>query len=200
VTNPEIYEATIGTDQFRSTTTVYFILSGESFTTSVVNVTIPKSAVLYGITPTVYNNNLPTQGQGYTQDSINYYVWFTTYFTTHQVSITFTEASSSSQPQEVISGIAVALSIVIIVPVIAYVKKYKDSISLGGWLKVKIEDQKMLVLLSGFLGILGCATLYFFNIISPLIMLVTFLVVVFMLALVYVEFFRNTNSSHRDEL
>jgi hypothetical protein len=88
-------------------------------------VTIPKSAVPYGTTPTIYIDNQPAQNQGYTQDSNNYYAWYTTHFSTHQISIVFTTASSSSLPQEVIYGIAAAVAIVAIGAVALVLRKSK---------------------------------------------------------------------------
>ena len=43
------------------------------------NITIPKSAIPYGNTPTVYFKQLPAEDLGYTQDVDNYYVWCTTH-------------------------------------------------------------------------------------------------------------------------
>jgi hypothetical protein len=113
---------TIATNQSASTTTVSFTVTGESGTTGFGNITIPISAVTYGTTPTIYIDGQPASNQGYTQDSNNYYVWYTTHFSTHQVSIVFTTASpspsptaQSSLPQEAIYGIAAAVAIVAIV-------------------------------------------------------------------------------------
>ena len=96
------------------------------------NVTIPKSAVPYGTTPTIYIDGQPTQDQGYTQDSNNYYVWYTTHFSTHEVSIVFTTTApspsptaQSSLPQEAIYGVAAAVAIVAIVAVVLVLRKSK---------------------------------------------------------------------------
>ena len=106
-----------------NTTTVSFTVTGESGTTGFGNITIPKSAVPYGSTPTVYIDNQTAQTQGYTQDANNYYVWYTTQFSTHQISIVFTTTSSSTNPaaspkqaqlslaQDVIFGVAAAVAI-----------------------------------------------------------------------------------------
>jgi hypothetical protein len=55
--------------------------------------TIPKTAILYGTNPTVYIDNQQTPNQGYTQDSDNFYVWYTTQFSSHQAKMQFTEPS-----------------------------------------------------------------------------------------------------------
>jgi len=50
--------------------------------------------VPYGTTPTIYIDGQPVSSQGYTQDSNNYYAWYATQFSTHQISIVFTVKSS----------------------------------------------------------------------------------------------------------
>jgi len=125
VTSAQMSNVTIATNQSATTTTISFTVTGESGTTGFGNVTIPKSAVPYGTTPTIYIDNQPAQDQGYTQDSINYYVWYTIHFSTHEVSIVFTTASSSSLPQEAIYGIAAAVAIVAIVAVVLVLRKSK---------------------------------------------------------------------------
>jgi hypothetical protein len=57
--------------------------------------TIPKTAILYGTNPVVYIDGQQAPSQGYTQDANNFYVWFTTSFSTHQVSIQFVVPSTS---------------------------------------------------------------------------------------------------------
>lgn len=53
------------------------------------NVTLPKNEIPYGTTPTIYIDNERAENQGYAQDTNNYYVWYTTHFSTHEVSIVF---------------------------------------------------------------------------------------------------------------
>ena len=109
----------ITTNQSNTTTTVSFTVTGKSGTTGFGNITIPISGVPYGTTPTIYIDGQPAQNQGYTQDATNYYVWYTTSFSTHQISIIFTTTSSStnrnqtqlSLAQDVIFGVAVAVAI-----------------------------------------------------------------------------------------
>jgi len=88
--------------------------------------------VPYGTTPTVYIDNQPAQNQGYTQDSNNYYVWYTTHFSTHEVSIVFNATSpspsptgQSSLPQGAIYGIAATVAVVAIVAVALVLRKSK---------------------------------------------------------------------------
>ena len=127
ITSSQMSNVTITTNQSATSTTVSFTVTGESGTTGFSNITIPKSAVPYGTTPTIYIDDQPAQNQGYTQDTNNYYVWYTTHFSTHQISIVFTKTSSSTNPtsqssllKEVIYGVAVAVVIVTIVLVGLY--------------------------------------------------------------------------------
>ena len=131
ITSSQMSNVTIATDQSDKTTTVSFTVTGESGTTGFGNITIPKSAVPYGTTPTVYINGTLASNQGYTQDSSNYYVWYTTQFSTHQISIVFTTTSSSTNPavspslaQDVIFGVAVAVAIEITA---AFVFEFKQA-------------------------------------------------------------------------
>ena len=66
------------------------------------------------------------QSQGYTQDTNNYYVWYTTHFSTHQISIIFTSTTSSQTPTpatsneklnwlQVVYGIGAATVVVVII-------------------------------------------------------------------------------------
>ncbi len=89
VTCSQMSNVTITANQSALTTTVAFTVTGESGTVGFGNVTIPKSAVPYGTTPTIYIDGQPAQNQGYTQDADNYYVWYTTHFTSHDLSIVF---------------------------------------------------------------------------------------------------------------
>jgi len=89
VTASQMSNVTLTTNQSSATTSLSFNITGETGTIGFDNITIPKSAVPYGTTPTIYIDGQQAQAQGYTQDDSNYYVWFTTDFSTHQVNITF---------------------------------------------------------------------------------------------------------------
>jgi outer membrane biosynthesis protein TonB len=129
ITSSQMSDIKIATDKSTSSTTLSFTVTGTSGTTGFGNITMPKSAIAYGTTPTVNIDGLKASNQGYTQDSNNYYVWYTTTFSTHQVSITFTTASSAtptpttgpSTPQGYIYGIVVGVVIVVIVAIIGVV-------------------------------------------------------------------------------
>jgi hypothetical protein len=88
-------DVTIATNPSVTTTTVSFIVAGESGTTGFSNITIPTSAVSHGTTPTIYIDGLQASNQGYTKDANNYYIWYTTSFSTHQVTIQFAKPPTS---------------------------------------------------------------------------------------------------------
>jgi hypothetical protein len=75
-------------------TTVSFTVIGEKGTTGFSNITIPKTAIPSGTTPVILIDNQLASNQGYTQDDNNFYIWYTTHFSTHQVSIQFAVPST----------------------------------------------------------------------------------------------------------
>jgi hypothetical protein len=107
ITCAQISGATIASSQSENKTTISFTLTGESGTSGLGNVTIQKSDVPYGTTPVIYIDNQEAQNQGSTQDANNYYVWYTTQFSTHQVSIVFSGSSSSSLFIEIAAAVAI---------------------------------------------------------------------------------------------
>ena len=94
ITTSQISNVIITTNE--STTTLSFTLTGQSGTTGFSNITIPKNSVTNGMTPKIYVDGQPALNQGYTQDSNNYYVWYTTRLSSHQISIIFTMPSAPS--------------------------------------------------------------------------------------------------------
>jgi hypothetical protein len=75
---------------------VSFSVSGQSGSNATTTVTIPKSAVPGGLTPTVSIDGSAASSQSYTKDSSGYYVTFTTHFSSHAVKIEFLSPSTSS--------------------------------------------------------------------------------------------------------
>jgi hypothetical protein len=96
ITSAQMSNFTINTNQSTNSTTISFNLTGQSGTTGFSNITIPITAVPCGTTPTIYIDGQPASNQGYTQDSSNYYVWYTTQFSIHQVNIVFANAPLST--------------------------------------------------------------------------------------------------------
>ncbi len=127
ITNSQMTNVVMMTNQSESTTTLSFTLTGQSGTTGFSNITIPKNSLIHGTTPKIYVDVQPATNQGYTQDSSNYHVWYTTHFSSHQVSIIFTmpvfqsPAASNGgfegqvRMLEVVYGLIGALAVVIVV-------------------------------------------------------------------------------------
>ena len=121
ITSSQISNAIISTNQSAATSTVSFILTGQNGTFGFGNLTIPKNAVSYGTSPTIYIDDQRAQNQNFTQDNNNYYVWYLTHFSTHQISIIFTQTSpppnhtTAPSSLEIIYGIIVGTAIVAIV-------------------------------------------------------------------------------------
>ncbi len=122
IARSQISNLTLATNQTSQSTTLSFTVTGASGTTGFGNITLPKNDVPYGTSPTIYIDGQPAQSQGYTQDSNNYYVWFTTHFSSHQISITFTSTSPTATPtshgsqssslSEIIIATAVSVAVV----------------------------------------------------------------------------------------
>ena len=121
ITSSQISNAAITTNQTTATTTVSFTITGPNGTVGLGNMTIPKTAIQLGISPVIYIDGQQASNQGYTQDSNNFYVWFTTQFSAHQMAIQFT-VPSTSKASSSLSVFAVLLTvpeIVLIYTVIA---------------------------------------------------------------------------------
>ena len=111
VTSSQISNVTIATGQ-NQTTTVSLTVTGQSGTAGFSNMTIPKSAVTQGSTPKIYIDNQLASNQGYTQDTNNYYVWYTTQFSTHHISIVFTTTPIPEFSSPIIISLLIALVVV----------------------------------------------------------------------------------------
>jgi hypothetical protein len=96
-------------------------LTGQSDTTGFCNITIPKTAILYGTNPVVFIDNQQATNQGYTQDSQNFYVWYTTHFSTHLLKIQFVGSlvTQTSSFSPLLAVAIIAPEIVLIYTVIA---------------------------------------------------------------------------------
>ena len=89
MTCQQITNLQITTSPSSKTITVLFNVEGINGDEGTGNFTIPKSAVDFGTVPKVYIDNAQATDQGYCQDESNYYVWFTTHFSSHEVNIVF---------------------------------------------------------------------------------------------------------------
>jgi outer membrane protein assembly factor BamB len=123
ITSTQMSNVTIAANN-ATTTGLFFTVTGESGTLGFSNITIPKNIVPLKSTPLIFMDGQPAQSQGYTQDTDNYYVWYTIHFSTHQITIMFT--STTSHPTstatngqtnwlQIFYGIGAAMVIVVIV-------------------------------------------------------------------------------------
>lgn len=91
ITSSQMSNIEISADNLSATTAALlsFVVTGPSGTTGFSNITIPISAVNSGTAPSLYIDGYLASNQGYSQDANNFYVWYTTYFSTHEISIQF---------------------------------------------------------------------------------------------------------------
>lgn len=125
----------------QTATKIYFTVTGESGTFGFGNLTIAKSRIPQATTPVIYVDNIIVPEQGYTQDTNNYYVWYSVHFSTHSIVIEFnSDAAASPQATNLINGakaiidyqsIIYALAIASVIAVIVCVV-----------LKVALEEKK----------------------------------------------------------
>jgi outer membrane protein assembly factor BamB len=97
ITSSQMSNVTIAVNN-ATTTGLFFTVTGERGNLGFSNITIPKSLMPSETTPLIFIDGVPAQNQGYTQDTDNYYVWYTTHFSTHQISIMFTSTTPSPTP------------------------------------------------------------------------------------------------------
>ena len=125
VTRSSLSEVSITANQSVETTSVSFTVTGDEGNTGFCNMTFPKSTIPYGTTPKIEIDDQPASDQGFTQDNGAYYVWYTTVFGTHQVSIIF---GAGTQPELVydiaLLGIAaVAIFAVVLASIFLLIRK-----------------------------------------------------------------------------
>ena len=118
ITSSQISSATIASNQTATTTTLSFNVNGQSGTIGFGNMTISKSDIPYGTLPIVYIDGQQAQNQGFNQDSQNYYVWFTTHFSTHQVKVAFTGQPANPKSSMSTFEMAALIALVIIIAVV----------------------------------------------------------------------------------
>ncbi len=68
ITNIQMSNTTITTDQMTAKTTITLTVTGQSGTAGFSNITIPKPIVTYGMTPKIYIDNQLSSNQGFTQE------------------------------------------------------------------------------------------------------------------------------------
>jgi hypothetical protein len=125
LTTSQFTNVTITTNQTAVTTTLSFTVTGETGTSGFCNMTISKAEIPYGTTLVVYIDGQSAVEQGYTQDSQNYYVWYTTHFSTHNVELRFAgqPTSTSGSPMLMYGAIIAVIAIAIAIAAIAVTKR-----------------------------------------------------------------------------
>jgi uncharacterized repeat protein (TIGR02543 family) len=108
-----------------STTKVEFNVTGPAGTTGFGNMTIPKSAIPYGTTPLVYIDGVLAEDQGYSEDANNYYVWYTTHFSMHKISIDFTSNPIDYTIYYILSAVII---LIIAITAVLLIKRKKQPI------------------------------------------------------------------------
>ncbi len=89
-----VTNAVISTDQSTAQTTLSFAIIGQNTTNNVNDITVPKTALAYSVTPKVYVNDQVATNQGFSQDASNYYVWYKTVYSNYELSIVFARDES----------------------------------------------------------------------------------------------------------
>ncbi len=96
ITTEQFSNMTITPYQDTKTTIVEFTLTGPNGTEGFCNLTLPKIAIPFGTNPIVYIDGTVAENQSFTEDSDNFYITYTTHFSTHQIEISFTTESNPS--------------------------------------------------------------------------------------------------------
>jgi hypothetical protein len=128
ITSEQITNLQIITSPSSKTITVSFNVHGTSGDEGTGNFTIPKSAVDYGTAPKVYIDNVQTTDQGFCQNENNYYVWFTTHFSSHKVFIVFSAPVSKTEPlsQNAVYMVAAVATVLVTVSGFVIYKKREN--------------------------------------------------------------------------
>jgi parallel beta-helix repeat protein len=139
ITTSQMSNVIIATNQSATTTVLSFTLTGQSGTGGFSNMTIPKNEVPYGKIPVIFVDDQQVPTQGYTQNADNYYVWYTTHFSSHQVTIEFITFSNTAPKQinsesnlvDVLYGVGtgVAISAIIVAALILITKSRRANVS-----------------------------------------------------------------------
>ncbi len=98
ITTEQFSNMTITPYQDTKTTIVEFTLTGPNGTEGFCNLTLPKIAIPFGTNPVVYIDGVVAENQSFTEDFDNFYITYTTHFSTHQIEISFTTESNPYIP------------------------------------------------------------------------------------------------------
>ena len=106
-----------------SSTIVAFTVTGPSGTTGFTNITLSKSAIPYGTNPVIYIDGVTATNQGYTEDANNFYLWYTTHFSTHQITVQFETQQQPIAPDSTWLYILIAAIVIVVLFVILFAAK-----------------------------------------------------------------------------
>jgi hypothetical protein len=110
ITALSVTNALISTDHFAGQTTLSLMVIGQKTTDNLSTFTVPKTAVIYGVTAKIYVNNQMALDQGFSQDANNYYIWYKPVFSNYELLIVFaSQASPAGMPLWVILSIFVIM-------------------------------------------------------------------------------------------
>jgi hypothetical protein len=116
ITSSQISNLTITTNQSTASTAIDFTITGEKGNSGLGIITIPKSAIPFGTDPVIYIDNELASNSGFMQDEGNFYVWFATEFSTHQMTIQFV-LPPTAQASSVGSLLAIAIAVASIISI-----------------------------------------------------------------------------------
>ena len=116
ITSSQISNVYITSDNVSST--IYLDVIGASGNRGFSNITIPQTLIYNGTSPSVYIDDQIAEKQGYVQGADNYYVWYTTDFSTHQISIIFAKSSSSAPTSAITPLTIVTIALVVFLAII----------------------------------------------------------------------------------
>jgi hypothetical protein len=96
ITSSQISNLMIVKNDSTSSIVMSFTVTGENGTVGFSNMAITKSAVSNGENPIVFIDGQKAPNQGYAQDATNFYIWYITKFSTHNLTTQFKLPSTSS--------------------------------------------------------------------------------------------------------
>lgn len=96
ITAQQMTNMTITPHPENSTTNVTFTVTGPAGQAGSSTIALPKNAIPYGSKPLVYIDGVLAENQTCTEDNDYYYIFYTTHFSTHTISILFTTSQDSN--------------------------------------------------------------------------------------------------------
>jgi hypothetical protein len=128
ISAPQISNISVSENQTDGTAAISLVVTGDSGTVGFGNITVPKSLIADNLVPEVYIDGQKVSEQGFTQDEENYYVWFITHFSTHEVSIDFNlqEQTNPLGSSDIFVAVGVVVIIVLILIGLFFIKRRRN--------------------------------------------------------------------------